>query len=125
MSDMAMVFLILGLTIALFLWGKLPSDLIAILSLLGLFFAGLVSPVEALAGFSNSTVILVGALFVVGDGLTRTGVTAFAGERLIAGAAGVDDECRGQTRKTSSGFNRLVGEFSRSSCVTRFRVRQR
>ena len=67
MSDMAVVFLILGLTIALFLWGKLPSDLVAILSLLGLFFAGLVSPVEALAGFSNSTVILVGALFVVGE----------------------------------------------------------
>ncbi len=66
MSDMAVVFLILGLTIALFLWGRLPSDLVAILSLLGLFFAGLVSPVEALAGFSNSTVILVGALFVVG-----------------------------------------------------------
>jgi di/tricarboxylate transporter len=88
MSEMSVAFLILGLTIALFIWGKLPSDLVAIGSMLALFLAGLVTPAEAFSGFSNSTVILVGALFIVGEGLTRTGVTAYAGERLIAGAGG-------------------------------------
>ena len=88
MSDMAVVFLILGITIALFVWGRLPSDLVAIGSLLALYLAGLVSMGEAFSGFSNSTVVLVGALFVVGEGLTRTGVTAWAGERLIAQARG-------------------------------------
>jgi len=85
---MAIAFLILGSTIALFMWGKLPSDLVAIGSLLALFLAGLVSLGEAFSGFSNPTVILVGALFVVGEGLTRTGVTAYAGDRLISRAAG-------------------------------------
>jgi di/tricarboxylate transporter len=85
---MAVAFLILGMTIALFVWGRLPSDLVAIGSLLSLYLVGLVSMGEAFSGFSNSTVILVGALFVVGEGLTRTGVTAWAGERLIAQARG-------------------------------------
>jgi di/tricarboxylate transporter len=60
MSDMTLVFLILSATIALFVWGKIPSDLVAIGSLLALFLTGLVSVGEALSGFSNSTVILVG-----------------------------------------------------------------
>ena len=88
MSDIAIAFLILGVTIAFFIWGRLSSDLVAIGSLLSLYLAGLVNVAEAFAGFSNPTVILVGALFVVGEGLTRTGVTAYAGERLIASARG-------------------------------------
>ena len=88
MSDMTTVFLILAVTIVLFVWGRLPSDLVALGSLLALYLTGLLSVAEAFAGFSNSTVVLVGALFVVGEGLTRTGVTAWAGERLIARARG-------------------------------------
>jgi di/tricarboxylate transporter len=85
---MATVFLILGVTIALFVWGRLPSDLVAIGSLLSLYLSGIVSMGQAFSGFSNSTVVLVGALFVVGEALTRTGVTAWAGERLIDQARG-------------------------------------
>ena len=85
---MTIVFLILGLTIAFFIWGRLPSDLVAIGSMLALFLTDLVDLREAFAEFSNPTVILVEALFVVGEGLTRTGVTAYAGERLIAQARG-------------------------------------
>ncbi|MBW2416345.1 MAG: SLC13 family permease [Deltaproteobacteria bacterium] len=88
MSDVAVAFSILGVTIVLFVWGRLSSDLVAITSLLALYVTGLVSMGEAFAGFSNSTVILVGSLFVVGEGLTRTGVTAWAGEQLIALARG-------------------------------------
>ena len=88
MSDMTAVFVILGITIALFIWGRLSSDLVAMGSLLALFLAGLVSLKEAFSGFSNSTVILVGALFIVGEGLSRTGVTAYAGENLISRARG-------------------------------------
>ncbi len=88
MDDMTVVFSILGITIVLFVWGRLPSDLVAVGSLLALYLSGQVDLRGALSGFSNSTVILVGALFIVGEGLTRTGVTAWAGERLIAGARG-------------------------------------
>ena len=88
MSEMTIAFLILGVTIALFVSGRLSSDLVALGSLLALYLTGLVDLGQAFAGFSNSTVILVGALFVVREGLTRTGVTACAGERLVAQARG-------------------------------------
>jgi len=88
MSDVSLVFAILGTTIALFVWGRFSSDLVAVGSLLALFLFGLVDLRGALAGFSNPTVILVGSLFIVGEGLTRTGVTAWAGERLIESARG-------------------------------------
>jgi di/tricarboxylate transporter len=88
MSDVSLVFAILGLTIVLFAWGRFSSDLVAIGSLLALFVFGLVDLRGALAGFSNPTVILVGSLFIVGEGLTRTGVTAWAGERLLESARG-------------------------------------
>jgi di/tricarboxylate transporter len=88
MSDMTLVFVILAFTIVLFVWGRLPSELVAVGSLLALYLGDLVSLGQAFAGFSNPTVILVGSLFVVGEALTRTGVTAYAGERLIGQARG-------------------------------------
>jgi len=56
MSDMTLVFGILGVTIALFVSGRFPSDLVAIGSLLTLFRTGILNLSEAFAGFSNSTV---------------------------------------------------------------------
>lgn len=80
---MTLTFIILGVTIILFIHGKLRSDLVALISLLGLFLAGVLTSEQALAGFSDSTVILIAALFVVGEGLSRTGVTAWMGNQVL------------------------------------------
>lgn len=81
---MALTFVILAITILFFIFGRLRSDLVALLSLLALFLAGILSLDQVLAGFGNATVIMIAALFVVGDGLSRTGVTAWLGERMLA-----------------------------------------
>ena len=88
MSDMAVTFVILAVTIAMFVWGRFSLDVVAVGSLLALFLAGIIDLEQALSGFSNSTVILIGTLFVVGEGLTRTGVTAWFGGRLIGASRG-------------------------------------
>ena len=80
---MTLVFVILGITILLFLWSKLPAELVAILSLLALVFLDILEPAQALAGFANPTVITIAALFVVGAGLYRTGVADWIAQRLI------------------------------------------
>ncbi len=80
---MTITFVILILTILLFIHGKLRSDLVAVMSLLALFLAGILTADQALAGFSDSTVILIAALFVVGEGLSRTGVTAWMGNQVL------------------------------------------
>ena len=74
---------ILIVTIALFIWGKFTPDIIALLSMLSLFLFGILDLTETLSGFSNPTVIMIAALFIIGEGLSQTGWTALAGKKFI------------------------------------------
>jgi len=85
---MTTTFVILGLTIVLFIWGRWPADLVALLSLLALALSGVIDTRDALSGFGNPTVVMIAALFVVGEGLSRTGVTGWGGKRLLDVARG-------------------------------------
>ncbi|MFN2188259.1 MAG: SLC13 family permease [Candidatus Promineifilaceae bacterium] len=80
---MTLTFIILGITILLFIFSRLPNDLIALMSLLVLFLTGILSLDQALSGFSNPTVLMIAALFVVGEGLSKTGVTAWLGQKML------------------------------------------
>lgn len=75
--------LILSLTILLFIWGKFSPDVVALVSMLSLFMFGILDIKETLSGFSNPTVIMIGALFIIGEGLSQTGWTALAGKYFI------------------------------------------
>lgn len=75
--------IILIITIALFIWGKFTPDIIALISMLSLFLFGILTLDETLSGFSNPTVIMIAALFIIGEGLSQTGWTAMAGEKFI------------------------------------------
>ena len=80
---MILTFAILIITIILFIWGKFRPDFVAIVSLLALYLTGILTSDQALSGFSDSTVIMIAALFVVGEGLSRTGVTAWLGSKML------------------------------------------
>lgn len=83
-------FIILFITILLFIGGKIRADLVALLSLLTLVLFGIISTEEALAGFANSTVIMLAGLFVVGGGIIRTGL-AQKGSQFILRYAGSNE----------------------------------
>lgn len=74
---------ILGVAVVLLAFARLRADLIALLVLLSLALTGLVSPPEALSGFSNPAVITVWAMFILGAGLTRTGVANLIGRNIL------------------------------------------
>ena len=80
---MSLMLIILIITIALFIWGKFTPDIIALISMLSLFLFGILTLDETLSGFSNPTVIMIAALFIIGEGLSQTGWTAMAGEKFI------------------------------------------
>lgn len=82
-TDMLLTFAILAATILLFVFSKLRADMVAVLSLLALFLTGILSSGQALAGFADSTTLMVAALFIVGEGLARTGITARLGQFLM------------------------------------------
>lgn len=68
---------------ALFVSGKVRSDLVAICSLLALLVCQILTPEEGLAGFANSTVIMMVGLFVVGGGIFQTGLAKMIGSRIM------------------------------------------
>ena len=74
--EIILVFLILFVTIVLFAFELFPVDKIAIFIIVSLALTGLVSPEEAIAGFSNSATITVLALMIIAIGLEDTGVIA-------------------------------------------------
>jgi len=91
-SAALLVFGILVVTIVLFVSERLRLDVVALMALLALTLTGILTPGEALAGFSDPVVIMIAGLFVVGDGLFQTGVARAMG-RLPAKLAG-DSEVR-------------------------------
>lgn len=82
-SEMQLVFLILGMTTIGFLIPRFRPDLVAISSLLALQLTGLLTVQESFAGFANSVVIMIAALFIVGEGIFQTGLAQKAGNMLL------------------------------------------
>ncbi len=81
---MITTFIILIITTLLFIHGKLRTDLVAIGSAIALTLFGIITPSEAIAGFSNPVVIMFAGLFVVGAGIFNTGLAEQIGNRLIS-----------------------------------------
>jgi di/tricarboxylate transporter len=69
--------------IALFIWDRLRVDLVALLVLIALLGTGVITESEALAGFSNRTVISIGALFIVGGAVFQTGLADQIANRIL------------------------------------------
>jgi di/tricarboxylate transporter len=91
-TDLAIVLGLLAAAVAMFALNRPRMDAVALIVLTALPFVGVVTgrPVvtvnEALAGFSDPNIVLIAALFVIGDGLVRTGVARQLGDWLIVKA---------------------------------------
>jgi len=72
--SLALVLSLLVICVGMFILNKPRTDVVALLAMVALPLAGIVTVPEALAGFSDPNIVLIAALFIVGDGLVRTGV---------------------------------------------------
>jgi di/tricarboxylate transporter len=86
MSDITITFAIIVAIIVLFVWNAIPVVLVALGTALALYFTGVTTLSESLGGLGDPAVIFIASLFVVSAGLDATGVTAWAGQGLIARA---------------------------------------
>lgn len=84
--DLAIVLGLLVAAIAMFALNRPRMDAVALLMLVALPLTGAITTGDALAGFSDPNIVLLGALFVIGEGLVRTGVARRLGDWLIARA---------------------------------------
>lgn len=81
---MIQTLIILAVSSVFFAMGKVRSDLVALCALVALLLCGVLTPQEALSGFSNSVVIMMVGLFVVGGGIFQTGLAKMIGSRIMS-----------------------------------------
>jgi len=94
-TELALVLGLLAAAIVMFAINKPRMDAVALVMLTVLPFTGVITISEALSGFSDANIVLIAALFVIGDGLVRTGVARRLGDWL--------------TSKAGSSETRLIG----------------
>ena len=80
---MIITLVILAIASALFVSGRFRSDIIALCSLIALMVCGILTPEEALSGFSNNVIIMMVGLFVVGGAIFQTGLAKMISSRIL------------------------------------------
>lgn len=87
-TELAIVLALLVSAIAMFIINKPRMDAVALIMIVVMPLTGIITMPEALAGFADSNIVLIAALFVIGEGLVRTGVARRLGDWLNAQAGG-------------------------------------
>jgi len=88
--DIAIVLTILVAAIVMFITERIRVDIVALMVLVSLALTDLVTPAEALSGFSNLAVVTVWAVLILSSGLARTGVASLIGRPVLRLAGGSD-----------------------------------
>lgn len=88
--SLAFVLLLLAAAVVMFAINRPRMDAVALLMLILLPLTGVLDMTEALRGFSDPNIVLIAALFVIGEGLVRTGVAQRLGDWLLARAGSSD-----------------------------------
>lgn len=86
MADATIVYVVLVVAVALFVWNRFPVEIVGVGASLALVATGVISVEQSFAGFGDTTVIFIAALFIVSEGIDSTGVTTAAGQWMIARA---------------------------------------
>lgn len=80
--------IILAVSAVFFALGKIRSDIVALCALLSLVLTNILSPSEALAGFSNPIVLMMAGLFVVSGAILQTGLAKMISSKIMKIARG-------------------------------------
>jgi di/tricarboxylate transporter len=81
--DIVLTIVILVLAVGMFVWNRLPVEIVALLVSLALLTTSLVGFEDIFEGFASPTIVLIAALFVIAEGIDAAGITTWLGGRLI------------------------------------------
>ena len=85
-TELLVVLTLLVASVVMFVINKPRMDAVALIMIVLLPFTGVITMGEAIAGFSDSSIVLIAVLFVIGEGLVRTGVAQKLGDWLAVTA---------------------------------------
>lgn len=104
---MTVTLIVLALTIAMFIYGRVRSDVVALAALVVLIISGVLTLGEALSGFASPVVVMMAGLFVVGGAIFQTGLAEAAGNRMMSLAGGNENKAFVLVMLTTS----VIGAF--------------
>lgn len=82
-SPLFWTLILLAIAVLLFVRNKVRMDVVALLVMLAFYLSGILTINEIFAGFSDPNIILIALLFIVGEGLVRTGVAYQVSEGIL------------------------------------------
>ena len=89
-GELIWVLSLLAVAIVLFATGRVRMDAVALFVIVAFALSGTLTVPEVFSGFSDPNVVLIAALFIIGDGLVRTGVATVMGTWLVKVAGNSD-----------------------------------
>ena len=114
MTDpMLIVFGVLAGAVMLFAIGRPRPDIVAIIVVLALMLGGVLTPQESLAGFGDPVVVLIAAIFIVGEALVNTGIARRLGEAVLKLGGGSETRLIALVMALAGG----IGAFMSSSAI--------
>jgi len=106
-SELIWVLILLAVAVLLFATGKVRMDAVALMIIVAFVLSGTLTLSEAFSGFSDPNVILIAAMFIIGDGLVRTGVATKMGAWLVDMAGSSETRMLVLLMLTVAGLERL------------------
>jgi di/tricarboxylate transporter len=88
--ELIVVLLLLVSAVVMFMRNRPRMDVVALLMIAALPFTGVITISEAIAGFSDPNIVLIALLFVLGEGLVRTGIARRLGDWISRTSGGSD-----------------------------------
>ncbi|QOC22354.1 SLC13 family permease [Wenzhouxiangella sp. AB-CW3] len=85
--EIAIVLIVIGIVFVSFIRERFPPDVTAMIGVVALLIAGVLTPQQLLGSFSNHAPITVGAMFIISAALEKTGVIDSMG-RVVARLSG-------------------------------------
>lgn len=112
-ADLLLVLLLLAAAIAMFVLNRPRMDAVGLIMIVLLPLTDVITVDEALAGFADASIVLIAALFVIGEGLVRTGVARRMGDWLGRTAGGSEARALVMLMLVSA----ILGAFMSSTAV--------
>ena len=98
--QLALVLILLAAAVAMFVSNRPRMDAVGLIMIAVLPFTGVLTINEALAGFADANIVLIAALFVIGEALVRTGVARGMGDWLGRTAGSSETRMLGKTQRS-------------------------
>jgi len=116
-QEITIVLAVLAATIILFAVSKLGPDVVSLLTVLALLLTGTLQVTDALMGFGNPAVVTIASICLVTAGLTKTGVAAWIGRRLLKIAGGTEGRLVAVTMTAAATLSLVMNNIASASVL--------